>query len=442
MFAFKRSLSGTFFLVCLVVIPASVLAAEITVSPTVNKNISILKETNSCPKCDLNGADLNRMELSGANLEGANLSRARMYLGNLAGANLRNADLREAGFGGADLAGADLRGADLRGTSFAGAYLGGTLFDGEMVTTSPYVEENLSGVEEKVYVEDTAVSKTSPETEQVKIATPRVFEETPPALPESAGTVQKRNAQGANADISENGQSDGTQDAKKAPSMQKVKIPSVPAPAEEENVEQIEVTKSKQIKAGVAAPEREGKSPEAVRSADKEASPREKVVEEQPLKITAPDKAAADEIEEIDETSAEELREAVSHQSEEKTAEISADTIKIEQNMEQLLDNNHCYRCNLAGVDLSGKDLEDVDLEGADLSHANLRGADLEGANLKGAILIGADLQNAELAKADFYKADLTGADLTGADFEEALFDETVMVGVEGYQQGSLLLMK
>ena len=56
-----------------------------------------LKETNQCPRCDLQGADL--------------------YEANLQAADLRGADLR-----GADLRGADLRKANLQGATLTAIY--------------------------------------------------------------------------------------------------------------------------------------------------------------------------------------------------------------------------------------------------------------------------------------------------------------------------------
>jgi uncharacterized protein YjbI with pentapeptide repeats len=101
--------------------------------------------------------------------------------------------------------------------------------------------------------------------------------------------------------------------------------------------------------------------------------------------------------------------------------------------IEQLLDTNKCYRCNLAGVDLSGKDLEDADLEGADFSGANLEKVDFSDANLKGASFVNANLKNADFSKADLYKTNFSGADLTDADFSKAMLDEANFTDSRGY---------
>lgn len=157
---------------------ASINAGQLSISNEVQENVRVLTETKNCPGCDLKGAVLNRLELEGANLEGANLSRAKLFLANLANANLKNTNLSEAEFGGADLANADLRGANLTAVSFAGAYMVGTLLDGEMISTKPYVDSDISAVEEDVYVEDTVKPKINPSTEDINIGSRRDFEET------------------------------------------------------------------------------------------------------------------------------------------------------------------------------------------------------------------------------------------------------------------------
>ena len=162
----------------LLLLNAPVHAGQLSVSNEVQANIKVLTETKNCPGCDLKGAVLNRLDLDGANLEGANLSRAKLFLSNLANANLKNSNLAEAEFGGADLANADLRGANLTATSFAGAYMVGTLLDGEMISAKPYADDDISQVEEEVYVDDTVKPKVSPSTEDINIGSRRDFEET------------------------------------------------------------------------------------------------------------------------------------------------------------------------------------------------------------------------------------------------------------------------
>lgn len=52
-----------------------------------------LRETRSCPGCDLSGADLSAMDLADADLSGADLRRANLSHARLTGANLEGANL-------------------------------------------------------------------------------------------------------------------------------------------------------------------------------------------------------------------------------------------------------------------------------------------------------------------------------------------------------------
>lgn len=72
-----------------------------------------LRQTRSCPGCDLAGANLQGLVAELGDLSNANLSGANLYMATLKGANLEGAN-----FNGADLSGAQLehaRGADLTG---------------------------------------------------------------------------------------------------------------------------------------------------------------------------------------------------------------------------------------------------------------------------------------------------------------------------------------
>lgn len=119
---------------------------------------------------------------------------------------------------------------------------------------------------------------------------------------------------------------------------------------------------------------------------------------------------------------------------ESKTDDSSIEENPTAQLLEQLLDTNKCYRCNLSGVDLSGEDFEDADLEGTDFTGANLENVDFSEANLKGASFVNANLKNADFSKADLYKTNFSGADLTEADFSKAMVDEANFTGSRGYQ--------
>lgn len=158
MFVSKADCFSVLAFFALSLVGSPLFGEQLSSSTQVLTNIDFLKENKSCPKCDLRGANLNRLDLSGADLEGADLSQAKMYLTNFSGANLKNTNLQEAEFGGADLAEADLRGANLTATSFAGAYMKGIKLDGEMVSSTPYAAEEISDMQEDVYVVDTVMS--------------------------------------------------------------------------------------------------------------------------------------------------------------------------------------------------------------------------------------------------------------------------------------------
>jgi uncharacterized protein YjbI with pentapeptide repeats len=113
--------------------------------------------------------------------------------------------------------------------------------------------------------------------------------------------------------------------------------------------------------------------------------------------------------------------------------------------IQQLLKNKVCIRCNLRGADLSKADLEDANLEGANLqdaklSEANLKNSYLIGANLSGAVLTSADLSNARadlasfsganLEKAKINTASLQFVDLTGANLSGTRIGGTNLEGV------------
>ncbi|MGB3557424.1 MAG: pentapeptide repeat-containing protein, partial [Geitlerinemataceae cyanobacterium] len=114
--------------------------------------------------------------------------------------------------------------------------------------------------------------------------------------------------------------------------------------------------------------------------------------------------------------------------------------------LEDLLDNNSCRRCDLRNADLEGRnlrgaDLEDADLRGADLRNTDLRGADLQDANLEDADLEDANLRDANLRNAnlrdtDLRDADLRDARLNGADLNNAIVNRGTR-GLEDYRDGN-----
>ncbi len=92
-----------------------VVLARVAIAASLD-DLQKLKETGSCPECDLRGADLIGAKLQGADLRKADLGAISIEMnGGFVGiAKLREADLSDANLTGAKLNGADLRGANLR----------------------------------------------------------------------------------------------------------------------------------------------------------------------------------------------------------------------------------------------------------------------------------------------------------------------------------------
>ncbi len=477
---------------------SSLSAGQHSVSSEVQQNITVLTKTKSCPECNLTGANLNRMTLSGANLQGADLSRATLFLTDLSGANLQNSNLREAQFGGADLGDADLRGADLTGASLAGAYLGGTHLDGEMITTTPYVEDDIADVEETVYVEDIEKVKSLPETTDMTIGSRRDFEETPPSVPAEVTPEEISVAETAppsedgdealtsvTAVPEETGQRAIALESKAVPVIQEARIherEDAPQVLVKENskkrLSQENTTELKEeIQPPISAqaeslPEKTSKTVMAHQSDQGEVD--EKVTEIQtgsaggPIETSDESNAiGSPQVEEVTEkvesgdspndtqiipldpinTPATEtqLPEEISQEANgllelEESGPVHGPGTELLKNIEFLLDTNQCYGCNLAGADLRGENLGEADLEGADLRNALLQNVDLENANLKGTNLSGADLTDADLSEADCYRADLTDANLTNANLENTLLDDADLSRVKGYKKNLLLM--
>lgn len=89
----------------------------------------------------------------------------------------------------------------------------------------------------------------------------------------------------------------------------------------------------------------------------------------------------------------------------------------VQGDLDRLLKDNECPKCDLSGAVLAGMDLSKAKLEGA-----NLSGADLSKASLRMADMAQANLSGANLSGAVFEAADLFQANLTGANTAEALF--------------------
>jgi uncharacterized protein YjbI with pentapeptide repeats len=96
---------------------AAVVAAStvlLTAATSTPENETRVKETGSCPGCDLRFANLSGLVAREGDLTNADLAGANLYMATLAGADLTGAALQDA-----DLSGAILSGA--KGVNFAGA---------------------------------------------------------------------------------------------------------------------------------------------------------------------------------------------------------------------------------------------------------------------------------------------------------------------------------
>lgn len=111
-----------------------------------------------------------------------------------------------------------------------------------------------------------------------------------------------------------------------------------------------------------------------------------------------------------------------------------------EEDLQQLIHDNHCEECDLTNVGLRGRDFTGANVSGADLSGSDLRGTIWDNANLEGALLVDVDATALEVSPGSweatsFVRANLTEAEVTGSDFSAALFDEatlTMLLSAEG----------
>lgn len=90
--------------------------------------------------------------------------------------------------------------------------------------------------------------------------------------------------------------------------------------------------------------------------------------------------------------------------------------------LEYLLREGSCIRCDLAKANLQNANLAGINLYGAYLWQANLRGANLADANLSGAYLQEANMQGAELKGTN-----LAGANLWEANMQNARWCHTIV---------------
>jgi uncharacterized protein YjbI with pentapeptide repeats len=85
--------------------------------------------------------------------------------------------------------------------------------------------------------------------------------------------------------------------------------------------------------------------------------------------------------------------------------------------LDRLLVDKDCQKC----------DLRQVNLNGFDLGGAQLQGSNLAGSSLRGTILIGANLSGASFEDADLTGGVLTAANLNGTSFRFANLENVVL---------------
>lgn len=109
-------------------------------------------------------------------------------------------------------------------------------------------------------------------------------------------------------------------------------------------------------------------------------------------------------------------------------------SVKVDENVERLLNTNSCPGCELFYANLRGADLSSSNLISANLFHADLTGANLSNAYLmhsylNRADLIDANLEGTDLTYADLNSADLSAANLVGANLTNANLTNAYLSG-------------
>ncbi len=358
---------------------------------TASSNVKKLKETKSCPRCDLADAQLRAMDLTGANLTGANLTGATLYGANLAGAdltgaklyktilsgaklpgvnltevdltrvvltgvdltganlrevNLRGVDLTELDLTGVDLAGASLREVNLRGVDLTEANLTGANLTGAKLTGANLTGAKLPGVN-LTEVDLTGVVLTG-----VDLAGADLTKVDLPGVALSEANLREANLTGAN------------------------------------------LSRAKLFKAILAGANLTG--------AD----------------LTGVDLAGAN-LREVN-LAGVDLTEVNLTE-----ANLTGANLAGAKLFKTILSG-----ASLTGIDLSRVDLTWVDLTGVDLTGVDLTGVDLAGINLREVNLTGANLAEVDLTGVNLAGVDLTGADLTGAKLYKTILSGANLTGV------------
>ncbi len=329
---------------------------------TASSNVKKLKETKSCPRCDLADAQLRAMDLTGANLTGANLTGATLYGANLTGANLSRAKLFKANLTGANLSRAKLPGVNLTEVDLTGVVLTGVDLTGANLR-----EVNLRGVD-LTELDLAGVNLTGANLREVNLRGVDLTELDLTGVDLAGASLREVNLRGV--DLTEANLTGANLTGAKltGANLTGAKLPGV-------NLTEVDLT-------GVV--------------------------------LTGVDLAGAD-LTKVD------LPGVALSEANLREANLTGANLSRAKLFKAILAGANLTGADLTGVDLAGANLREVNLAGVDLTEVNLTEANLTGANLAGAklfktILSGASLTGIDLSRVDLTWVDLTGVDLTGVD--------------------------
>ena len=353
---------------------------------TASSNVKKLKETKSCPRCDLADAQLRAMDLTGANLTGANLTGATLSGVNLAGAsltgaNLSGANLREVNLRGVDLteldlAGVNLTGANLREVNLRGVDLTELDLTGVDLAGASLREVNLRGVDL------TEANLTGANLTGAKLTGANLTGAKLPGV--NLTEVDLTGVVLTGVDLA-------------GADLTKVDLPGVAlseANLREANLTGANLSRAKLFKAILAGANLTG--------AD----------------LTGVDLAGAN-LREVN-LAGVDLTEVNLTE-----ANLTGANLAGAKLFKTILSG-----ASLTGIDLSRVDLTWVDLTGVDLTGVDLTGVDLAGINLREVNLTGANLAEVDLTGVNLAGVDLTGADLTGAKLYKTILSGANLTGV------------
>ncbi len=379
---------------------------------TASSNVKKLKETKSCPRCDLADAQLRAMDLTGANLTGANLTGATLYGANLAGAdltgaklyktilsgaklpgvNLTEVDLTRVVLTGVDLTGANLREVNLRGVDLTELDLAGVNLTGANLREANLTGANLSRA--KLFkailaganlreVNLTGVDLSGVDLTELDLAGVNL----------TGANLREVNLRGV--DLTE---------------LDLTGVDLAGASLREVNLRGVDLTEANLTGANLTGAKLTGANLTGAKLPGVNLTE----VDLTGVVLTGVDLAGAD-LTKVD------LPGVALSEANLREANLTGANLSRAKLFKAILAGANLTGADLTGVDLAGANLREVNLAGVDLTEVNLTEANLTGANLAGAklfktILSGASLTGIDLSRVDLTWVDLTGVDLTGVD--------------------------